>query len=50
MSRVGTLPKGRKANGWVVYEVPTKGEVILSYGANMFGGDAPTFEVVARKG
>ena len=45
----GTLPSGRKAEGWVVYEVPTKGEVILSYGSNMFGGDAPTFEVVARK-
>ncbi len=45
----GTLPSGRKAAGWVVYEVPAKGEVILSYGSNMFGGDAPTFEVVARK-
>lgn len=45
----GTLPKGRKASGWVVYEVPTKGQVLLSYGANMFGGNAPTFEVVARK-
>jgi hypothetical protein len=45
----GTLPKGRKASGWVVYEVPAKGKVVLSYGANMFGGDAPTFEVVARK-
>jgi len=45
----GTLPKGRKAEGWVVYEVPTKGEVILSYGSNLFGGDAPTFEVIARK-
>jgi ABC-type oligopeptide transport system substrate-binding subunit len=45
----GTLPKDRKAEGWVVYEVPTKGEVILSYGSNMLGGDAPTFEVVARK-
>jgi hypothetical protein len=45
----GTLPKGRKAAGWVVYEVPIKGQVILSYGATMFGGSAPTFEVVARK-
>ena len=44
----GTLPKGRKASGWVVYEVPKTGEVILSYGANIFGGEAPTFEVVAR--
>lgn len=44
----GTLPKGRKASGWVVYEVPKAGKVVLSYGANMFGGDAPTFEVVAR--
>ena len=46
--RSGTLPKGRKASGWVVYEVPAKGQVVLSYGANIFGGDAPTFEVVAR--
>jgi len=44
----GTLPKGRKASGGVVYEVPKTGKVVLSYGANMFGGDAPTFEVVAR--
>jgi hypothetical protein len=44
----GTLPKGRKASGWVVYEVPKTGKVVLSYGANMFGGDAPKFEVVAR--
>jgi len=44
----GTLPKGRKASGWVVYEVPKTGKVVLSYGANMLGGDAPTFEVVAR--
>ena len=45
----GTLPKGRKASGWVVYEVPTKGQVILSYGSSVLGGGAPTFEVVARK-
>jgi len=45
----GSLPKDRKAEGWVVYEVPAKGKVILSYGSNIFGGDAPTFEVVARK-
>jgi len=44
---IGTLPKGRKAAGWVVYEVPTKGQVVLSYG-NMFSRQAPTFEVVAR--
>jgi hypothetical protein len=43
----GTLPKGRRASGWVVYEVPKDGQVLLSYKANMFE-DAPTFEVVAR--
>jgi hypothetical protein len=43
----GTLPQGRKASGWVVYEVPTKGAVVLSYGS-LFGGNSPTFEVTAR--
>ncbi len=44
----GTLPKGRKASGWVVYEVPPKGEVLLSYGSNMFSNEPPVFEVVLR--
>ena len=44
----GSLPKSRKASGWLVYEVPKTGKIVLSYGANLFGGDAPTFEVVAR--
>ncbi len=44
----GTLPKGRKASGYVVYEVPAKGEVLLSYRANMFSSDAPAFEVKLR--
>ncbi len=44
----GTLPKGRKAAGWVVYEVPAKGEVLLSYQGNAFSNDAPAFEVKLR--
>jgi hypothetical protein len=43
----GTLPKGRQASGWVVYEVPTSGEVLLSYGGT-FSNEAPVFEVVLR--
>jgi hypothetical protein len=45
----GTLPAGRKASGYVVYEVPAKGDVRMSYG-NMFGNDAPVFEVIIRNG
>lgn len=44
----GTLPEGRKASGWLVYEVPIKGEVLLSYGGS-FSNEAPVFEVVLRK-
>jgi hypothetical protein len=44
----GTLPKGRKAVGWLTYEVPAKGKVLLSYSANRFSDDAPVFEVVLR--
>jgi hypothetical protein len=43
----GTLPNGRKATGFVVYEVPPKGEVRLSYSGTAFGG-APVFEVIIR--
>ncbi len=43
----GTLPKGRIAEGWLVYEVPAEGEVLMSYGGNF--GDAPVFEVVLRE-
>jgi hypothetical protein len=44
----GTLPKGRTAKGWVVYEVPAKGKVVMSYGDNMFSDSGPIFEVVIR--
>lgn len=44
----GTLPKGRKASGWVVYEVAAKGEVRMSYGGGSFSNEAPVFEVVIR--
>ena len=42
----GTLPNGRSASGYVVYEVPAKGEVRMSYGGRL--GGAPVFEVVIR--
>jgi hypothetical protein len=45
----GTLPEGRKASGWVVYEVPAKGKILLSYSGNMFLDEAPIFEVVLRQ-
>ncbi len=44
----GTLPKGRKASGWLVYEVPAKGRCLLSYGANQFLGTGAVFEVLLR--
>ena len=43
----GTLPKGRKANGYVVFEIPTRGQALLSYGGQ-YGDQAPVFEVVVR--
>jgi hypothetical protein len=46
----GTLPEGRSAEGWLVYEVPAAGEVLLSYSGNMFLDEAPVFEVVLREG
>jgi hypothetical protein len=45
----GDLPKGRTAKGWLIYEVPAKGEVLLSYKGASFNNDAPIFEVVVRK-
>jgi hypothetical protein len=45
----GTLPKGRKAAGWLVYEVPAKGRCVLSYGANAFLGEGAVFEVLLRE-
>jgi hypothetical protein len=44
----GTLPKGRSAKGWLVYEVPKTGRVVLSYGSNRFSDQPPVFEVVLR--
>lgn len=43
----GTLSKGRKAQGWVVYEVPIRGKVVMSYG-NRFSDEPPVFDVVIR--
>jgi hypothetical protein len=44
----GSLPNGRKAAGWVVYEVPVKGKIVMSYGGNQFLDEPPVFEVVLR--
>jgi hypothetical protein len=44
----GTLPAGRSAEGWLLYEVPPDGEVLLSYAGNVFLDEAPIFEVVLR--
>jgi hypothetical protein len=44
----GTLPNGRSASGYVVYEVPAKGEVRMSYGGNTFSNSGPVFEVIIR--
>lgn len=44
----GTLPKGRKASGWVVYEVPKTGVVRMSYGGGSYSNEAPVFEVTIR--
>lgn len=44
----GTLPTGRKAQGWIVYEIPKTGRVVFSYGGIGFTNDAPIFEVVLR--
>jgi hypothetical protein len=43
----GSLTTGRKAIGYVIYEVPPKGEVRLSYKAVIFD-TTPTFEFVIR--
>ena len=45
----GTLPAGRRAEGWLVFEVPAAGEVVLSYEQNFIGGGAPPFELVLRQ-
>jgi hypothetical protein len=39
----GSLSSGQKASGFLIYEVPPKGEVRMSY-----GGDPATFIVVIR--
>lgn len=42
----GTLPNGKNASGYVVYEVAATGEVDMYYGG-AFGG-TPVFEVIIR--
>lgn len=43
----GQLPAGRSASGWLVYEVPAAGEIILAYAPNFEG--PPVFEVTVRE-
>jgi len=43
----GQLPAGRSASGWLVYEVPAAGEIILAYAPNFQG--PPVFEVTLRE-
>jgi hypothetical protein len=45
----GDLPKGKSAAGWMFWEVPAKGRLTLSYGANTSANDAPIFEIVLRR-
>ena len=44
----GTLAAGDSASGWLVYEVPAEGEVVLSYGDIIALEDGPVFEVKIR--
>lgn len=47
----GNLTEGRRAEGWLVYEVPSGGEVILSYKSPFDPTDSrPAFEVRLREG
>lgn len=43
---MGSLPAGRFASGWIVYEVPAAGEIILAYAPNYEG--PPVFEITVR--
>ena len=43
-----TAPRSPGAGGWLVQEVPPKGQILLSYKGNMFSDDPPVFEVVLR--
>lgn len=43
----GQLPRGRTASGWLVYEVPAAGEIILAYAPNFDG--PPVFEITIRE-
>ena len=46
--QAGTLSNGASASGYVVYEVPAKGEVLMGYVASVFGPGSPIFEVTIR--
>ncbi len=42
----GTLPKGKSVTGWVVWEVPKSGRVVIAYGGSV--SQAPVFEIILR--
>jgi hypothetical protein len=44
----GTLTKGLRARGWVVYEVPLQGRVVMSYNSYTNPDGSPIFQVVIR--
>jgi hypothetical protein len=43
------LSGGHTAEGWLTYEVPAVGRVLLGYGGNAFLGEPPLFEVIVRE-
>ncbi len=40
--------RGRSAEGWLIFEVPPTGRVLLSYSGNMLLDEEPVFEVVLQ--
>jgi hypothetical protein len=44
----GTLAAGETAGGWLVYEVPPEGEVVVQWGDILVFQDGPVFEVLLR--
>jgi hypothetical protein len=44
----GTLAAGESAGGWLVYEVPAEGEVVIQWGDILVFQDGPVFEIVLR--
>jgi hypothetical protein len=43
------LSRGHTAQGWLTYEVPAAGPVLLGYGGNRYLDEGPLFVVVLRE-